>query len=267
MFLMSLKNKVFLILEDDEYNTVASKIINSSIMLLIALNVLMMIFETSDTFDSMTNFFRIFELISIIIFATEYFVRVWISDMKKKSTSPFKSRVKYILSPMALIDLFAFIPFFIPSRLLRIDLRAIRLLRLFRLLKLFKSGNYSLALLRVLKVIKLKSKELISSITVVLTLLIFASALMYNIEHKAQPEVFRSMFDAMWWATATLTTVGYGDIYPITALGKLCSACIAILGIGIVAIPAGILASGFFENSEEKQIDTCPNCGLDLNNT
>ena len=133
---------------------------------------------------------------------------------------------------------------------------------------IFKINRYTDALTNIFKVFKDKKHELLSSIFVVLLLMIVAAVLMYNIENTAQPEVFKNAFDALWWALATLTTVGYGDIYPVTALGKLLSAVIALLGIGLVAVPTGIISAGFVEelskSKECKTIRYCPYCGEKL---
>ena len=145
------------------------------------------------------------------------------------------------------------------------------MLRIIRLFRVFKINRYTNALVSIAKVFKNKQSELLSSIFVVLLLMIVASVLMYGVENKAQPEVFRNAFDALWWALATLTTVGYGDIYPITVLGKILSAIIAILGIGLVAVPTGIISAGFMENMNQtkekckpEEFKYCPYCGKEL---
>ena len=143
------------------------------------------------------------------------------------------------------------------------------MLRIIRLFRVFKINRYTNALSSIAKVFRNKQHELLSSIFVVLLLMIVASVLMYSIENSAQPDVFKNAFDALWWALATLTTVGYGDIYPITVLGKILSAIIAILGIGLVAVPTGIISAGFMEEIQEEKnkmddIKYCPYCGKKL---
>jgi voltage-gated potassium channel len=165
---------------------------------------------------------------------------------------------------MALIDLFAILPFYVPF-IIKIDLRVLRMLRIIRLFRVFKINRYTTALAIIGRVFKQKKHQLISSILVVFLLMIVASVLMYNVEHDAQPEAFSNAFSALWWAVATFTTVGYGDIYPITVMGKILSAVIAILGIGLVAVPTGIISAGFIENidysEEEDEKQYCPYCG------
>ena len=173
---------------------------------------------------------------------------------------------------MALMDLLAILPFYVPF-IIPVDLRVLRTLRVTRLLRLFKVNRYSSALATIGKVFKRKGSQLVASMFIVSLLMLIASVLMYSIENAAQPNVFHNAFDALWWAIATLTTVGYGDIYPITAGGKMLSSVIAILGIGLIAVPTGIISAGFMETIEpeiaekesaEKPYDEkcyCPYCG------
>lgn len=253
------KKVVFDILDREGVNGIAEKIINLCLVLLIILNVVAMMIEPSISSQRFILFLKIFEIFSIVVFTVEYLLRLWVSDLYYPDKPKWKARIKYIFTGMAIIDLLAILPFYIPF-IIKIDLRALRVLRIFRLFRLFKANRYSTSMRNVFLVIKDKSSELISSVIVVFTLMIMASAIMFNIENAAQPDKFRSIFDSMWWATATLTTVGYGDIYPITVLGKILAALIALLGIGIVAIPTGIIASGFMAQFHKKKI-ICPHCG------
>ena len=259
----NMKRRVFDILDKEEQNGLLEKIVDIFILSLIVLNVVAVIAETATKSQEWIRFFNVFEIVSIIIFTIEYILRLWVSDLYRPDMPAWKARLKYASSGMAIIDLLATFPFYVPF-LIRIDLRALRVLRLFRLLRIFKTNRYTNGMTKVITVIKNKSSELISSVIVVSTLMVMSSALMYNIENTAQPEVFKSMFDAMWWSTATLTTVGYGDIYPITVLGKVLAAIIALLGIGIVAIPTGIIAGGFMELVKKDKV-ICPHCGKDIN--
>jgi voltage-gated potassium channel len=168
--------------------------------------------------------------------------------------------------------LLSILPFYLPF-FFNVDLRVLRSLRLARLLRIFKANRYTYAIQKVLFVIKNKSTELLSSIFVIFVLMLISSVLMYSVESPVQPEVFKNGFSGLWWAVATFTTVGYGDIYPITSIGRFLSAIIALLGIGLVAVPTGIVTSGFMEaNSEENENENssddekhfCPYCGKNL---
>ena len=153
---------------------------------------------------------------------------------------------------MAVIDLLAILPFYIPM-LIPIDLRFLRVLRLTKILRILKLNRYSKSLQLLGKILKNKRADLLVTVFVTTILIIFASSLMYYIENPAQPEQFPNIVASFWWAITTLTTVGYGDLYPITILGKILSGVIALLGIGLVALPTGIISSGFIEELSQRK--------------
>ena len=222
------------------------------IMGLIVLNVISVILEPSFKDPTILNGFRLFEIFSVIIFSIEYVLRVWVSDLQKPDLKPWKARLLFMISAMAIIDLLAILPFYLPF-IIAVDLRVLRMLRLMRLTRILKINRYTKAMAVLITVLKNKKEQLLSSFFVALLLLVLSSVLMYNAENAAQPEIFASIIHTMWWAVATLTTVGYGDIYPVTEIGKLLAAFIAIIGIGIVAIPTGIIAAGFTEVIDHKE--------------
>jgi voltage-gated potassium channel len=202
-----------------------------------------------------------------MIFTVEYILRLWTCTINIRFKKPVIGRLGFAATPMSIIDLMAILPFYMP--MLIFDLRFVRVLRLFRLFRLFKLGRYSESLKKFGNVLKSKREELGITVFIVTMLLIFASSVMYHFENEAQPVAFSSIPKAMWWSVATLTTVGYGDVYPVTNIGKLFGSIIAILGVGMVALPAGILASGFAEeikNKEKGQI-ICPHCGKNIDGT
>ena len=264
------KRRIFEIIQAAHGKDIASAIFDWFIIALILLNVIVAI---ADTFKGIPLKIRVgfsvIELVSVIIFSAEYALRVWTANYLYPAESPTKARIKFIFSFMAIVDLLAILPFYLPF-LIPIDLRVLRTVRLLRLLRLLKINRYTTALSTVGNVIKRKAAQLLSSMLVVLILMIIASLLMYSIENEAQPDVFQNAFSGFWWAVATLTTVGYGDIYPITPLGKALGAVIALLGIGLVAVPTGIISAGFVENisreqeEEQEQKHYCPYCGKRL---
>ena len=216
------------------------------IVVLIILNVSLLIV---DTFNMPIWYFEIsknVEFVSIVIFTIEYLLRLWISDLNYPKLAKNKARIKHTFSFLAIVDFLAIIPFYLPL-LFPIDLRVLRVLRLVRLLRLFKLNRYTNALVTIGLVFKNKRSQLFSSMLIVSLLLVISSLLMFNVEHPHQPEEFKNAFSGIWWAVATLTTVGYGDIYPITIGGKMIAGVIAILGIGLVAVPTGIISAGFVE--------------------
>ena len=266
---MTLKQRIYNLIREDDKNDLYSNIFDRSIIALIIINVIFLILDTFDLPPVLQTVSNVVECVSIAIFTIEYLLRLWTSPLIFPNISPHKSRLKYIFSFMAIIDLLAVLPFYIPFIIL-IDLRVLRTLRIIRLLRLFKLNRYTNALTTIGKVFKAKSSQLVSSVFIVFILMIIASVLMYNIEFYAQPERFDNAFSGLWWAIATITTVGYGDIYPITVAGKILSAVIELLGVGLVAVPTGIISAGFMEQADsEKKEDAeqkcyCPYCGKDI---
>lgn len=261
-----IKNRIYEILEVAAPSDLPSRIFDIFIMTLISLNITATVLETVKSLSSLYMiFFRSFEIFSVLIFTIEYVLRIWSCSINIKYENPILGRIRFALTPLIIIDLLAILPFYLPM-LIPFDLRFLRILRLIRIFRVFKMGRYSQAFRMIANVIKAKQEELLITIFVVIVLLIIASSLMYLIENKIQPEIFSSVPKAMWWGVATLTTVGYGDIYPLTPLGKFLGAIISLLGIGLFALPAGFLASGFSEeikNRKKKQI-FCPHCGKDI---
>ena len=223
-----------------------SRTVDLCLITLISLNVLATILESVDTLMAQhAQAFATFELFSVMVFTVEYLLRVWSSPdaaVEGASASP-RSRVRFALSPGAIIDLLAILPFYL-SFFIGIDLR---FLRAFRLVRVFKLTRYSTTMQVILGVIRAELGTFTAAFALMLVLLVLASSGMYLIEKDIQPETFGSIPAAMWWAMATLTTVGYGDAIPITPAGKLFGSCITLIGVGMVALPAGILASGFSE--------------------
>ena len=238
---------------------------------LIVLNVLTLILESyKELNDNYGLFFYSFEIFSVAIFTIEYLLRIWVSDKTKEDK---KERLNFAFSTLGIIDLIAIIPFYLPF-IFPFDLRIVRILRLFRLLRIFKLSRYSKSLKTIQYIFRETKAELSITVFVTFVLMILSSTLMYYIEHDAQPEKFASIGDAVWWAVATLTTVGYGDVYPVTALGKILSGIIALIGIGFVALPTGIISSAFIEKIQAekkskkgkkvKNKECCPTCGKNL---
>ena len=259
-----MKKRLYNILEASEDTGSLSWWVDAFLMTLILLNVVAVVVATVKPIHAAYSlFFYYFELFSVFVFSIEYVLRLWVANEDERFRRPVVGNLRYALTPMAVIDLLAVLPFYLP--ILGVDLRFARILRLFRLLRLFKIVRYIKALTLINKVLKEKREELSISILSTLFMLLITSSVMYYVEHSAQPEAFSSIPETMWWAIATLTTVGYGDVYPITGLGKLLGGVIAILGVGLFALPTGILASGFSEQLEKKTKSNvkscCPHCG------
>lgn len=205
----------------------------------------------------------VLEAVSVAVFSAEYLLRLWSAPEDARYRRPVRGRLRWAATPLALVDLAAVLPFFLSAA--GLDLRFLRALRLMRLLRLAKAVRYVEALGLLARVFRRKREELALTAAAVGILLVVSSSLMYYAEHAVQPEVFSSIPATMWWAIATLTTVGYGDVYPITALGRFLGAWVAVLGIGLFALPTAILGSGLMEELDRRAgRRTCPHCGKPL---
>ena len=262
---MSFKEKLHTLIDDKKGNNKSDYLFEYFIYALIILNVFVIFLESYKSInDSYSSILKAIELFSIVVFSLEYSVRVWLADLQYSNLSPTRARLKYAFSFLGIIDLLSILPFYLPF-LFALDLRIVRILRLLRLLRILKLNRHSKSLQLIIKVIKKTKNDILVTVFMVFILLVLSSTLMYGIENDAQPEAFNNIGQALWWAVATLTTVGYGDIYPVTALGKLLSSIIALLGIGIVALPTGIISSAYVEEVQKrKQICECPHCGKEI---
>lgn len=234
------------------------------IMSLIILSVFSIILESMSDFNTKYGLYlRMFDVFSIIVFTIEYIMRIYVSELTHPSDRKWKSVFKFMFSTAGLIDLLAITPFYLPM-VIKMDVRFLRILRLTRFLRILKLNRYNNSLNMILEVFKEKKTELAVTGFVLFLILLMASFIMYYVEGEAQPEAFPDVLSAFWWAIATLTTVGYGDVYPITSLGRLISGIIALLGIGLVALPTGLISAGFInklEKNKRNESVNCPHCG------
>ena len=247
----SLRTRIYEIVEATQPDDVHGQWFDYFIVALIITNVIAVILETVEgLYVAYTEFFTGFELFSVAVFTVEYLVRLWVvvDSPNENYRHPFNGRLRYAVTPMALIDIAAILPFYL-SLLIPVDLR---FMRVFRLLRLLKLTRYSTALQTLGAVLYDQRRSLGASIFVMLILLVFSSSIIYLVEKDAQPEAFSSIPKAMWWGLATLTTVGYGDVTPATGIGKVFGATIMVLGIGMAALPAGILATGFATEMQKR---------------
>ena len=241
-----IRKRVFEILDRGKNGDVLSILFDSLILFCIVSTVCCVFFDTFTLPSISKKIFAVLETVASIVFSIEYILRLWTAPHLYPTLSEKKARAKYALSFIAIIDLITVLPFYIEhfSTLSPAIISSISLLRVFRL---FKLSRYSSALYILVDVIKSRAQELRLSVLVIFILMVISSIFMYEVESKAQPDVFNNAFSSLWWAVATFTTVGYGDIYPITSVGKILGTTIALLGIGLVAVPTGIISSGFME--------------------
>jgi voltage-gated potassium channel len=237
-------------------------------ILLIFINIVAILLESIHEINA--EYYLIFELIekiSVTIFTIEYVLRIWTAVENPRYGY---SRKTYLISGMAVVDLLSILPFFVDLILpmMNMDLRSLRIVRLFRLLRLLKIARYLKALSIMQAVLRERKEQIMVSVMFILFLLVIVSTMMYYVENDAQPELFSSIPATMWWGIETLTTVGYGDMVPISPYGKVLGGMIAILGIGLFALPAGIFSSGLTEhlhNSGKKKGEKrCPHCGGEI---
>ena len=241
---LSTRKRVADILDGSHSKDALARFIDIALVVLIVINVVAIALESVPSLmETYRQQFVILEVFSVTVFTFEYLARVWSSVewSVDGDSNPVLARLKFMASPMALVDLLAIAPFFL-SFLVGFDLRFLRVLRL---LRIFKLTRYSEAMSTMFEVLQEEKSALLAAGFIMLILLILASSGIYLIEHDVQPDVFGSIPSAMWWSVVTLTTVGFGDVTPITAGGKAFGAIVALVGVGMVAMPTGILASGF----------------------
>ena len=264
------KMKVHILLHPELGNTKWDKILNGFIIILIILNIMAVMLETVPSIhEPYKEFFRIFDLVSVIIFTIEYVLRVWSSNHDPRYRHSVHGRLRYMISTDALIDLFAILPFYLHV-FIGFDLRVLRIFRLLRFLRLFRLTAYMRSAQMVKNVFKTRANELKLSLVLILFFIIMASCLLYFAEHRAQPTVFSSIPATIWWAVVTATSVGYGDMVPITVLGKTLTGIISLSGLAVFALPAGIITAGFLEEMRKMKntkTHVCPHCGKSLDHT
>ena len=241
-----LKKRIFEVIQIGNRDDKLSSFFDYFIVFVIFLNIFAVFYETFDSSVKYEDILYSIEAVTSVIFLLEYILRLWTADYLYPDKGKFKSRIRFIISFYGVVDLLSFLPFFLPVSVIT-GAVAFRMLRVARVFHLFKINAQYDAFNVVIDVLKEKRQQLFSSIVLILIMMLSSSLLMYGLEHDAQPEVFENAFSGIWWSVSTLLTVGYGDIYPITLLGKIMGIVIAFLGVGMVAIPTGIISAGFVE--------------------
>ena len=250
--MVRIRDRIFQLLEKAQPGDTASLVVDRGLAFMIVANVIAVTLETVDEiYQAYAPAFTLFEIISVIIFTIEYLLRIWVSASNNASRfdAPFRRRLSYMLSPSGMIDLLAILPAFLPF-FTSVDLRWLRILRL---LRMFKISHYSSALEDFFSAIYHERTAFAGALYLFCVTLFLSSALMYLVEHSAQPEVFSSIPETLWWSLITLTTVGYGDVAPITAIGKVIGGITAFMGVCVVALMTGIVASAFSSQVSRRQ--------------
>lgn len=251
---MTLRKIFAHVLEGSGSQIKLGRLLDGFLIVLISINVIAIVLESVvEIARAHKQLFVIIEIVSVAIFTIEYVLRVWACVDKEEyrdlDLPHWRVRLKYIRSPLAVIDLLAILPTYL-TLFVNLDLR---FLRVFRLMRVFKLTRYSKAMQLLLQSFKEERHSLLAAFFIMAVALIIASCGIYLLEHDVQPDKFGSIPESMWWALVTLTTVGYGDVVPITPLGKLFGAMITVLSMGMVAIPTGLLASSFSEQLRRRR--------------
>jgi voltage-gated potassium channel len=249
---MTLRHHTANILHRPESPSVLGRRVNLLLAALIFLNVVAMVIDTVPSLPQQWHdAFAVFETVSFVVFAFEYVARIWSIVELEKFRKPVTGRLRFALRVLPLVDLLALLSYFAPF-----DLRFLRLLRVVRLLRVLHLTEYDKPMRAIGRSIRARKKLLVISFVSMMIMIFFAASAMYFIERHAQPKAFASIPDAMWWAVMTLTTVGYGDVYPITPLGKFFAAVIATCGIAVFALPMAIITAAILEvNVDEEKRD------------
>ena len=256
-----MRRRVFEIIEKAEDGDIPSAVFDASIIVLIVLNIIAVTASSFNDFAAAhQGLLHCFEIFSIAVFTIEYLLRLWTANYKYPGSK--LAAVQFIFSANAIIDLAAILPFYLPF-VSGVDLRFLRVLRLLRMFRIFKLGRYSESMAIIGRVLKKEKEKLLTTIILTIIMIFVASTIMYYVENPAQPEVFTNIIETTWWSIATFTTIWLGDVYPITIPGKICGGIISLLGIMLIALPSGIICSGFMSELE-KEKHVCPHCGKEI---
>lgn len=261
MTLRQRKKRIFDIIQIGKRDDWPSRLFDVGLIAMILLNLFVALFATFESSRPYHGLIDRIDLVTVLAFTGEYLLRVWTAEFLYPGTGRFRASVRYMTSFNGIIDLLSFFPYYLPVFFPQ-GAVAFRMFRVIRILRLFQINAYYDALNVIGAVLRSKRDQLLSSIFIILVLMTASSLFMYGLEHQAQPEVFQNAFSGMWWAVSTLLTVGYGDIYPVTTAGRVFGTVLTFLGVGMVAIPTGILSAGFVE--QYRRLEQLDATGLDV---
>ena len=243
-----MRKRIFKIIQIGQRGDLPSALFDYFIVLNITLNLLAMFLETFEQLERFFPLFKVIEIVTVSIFCVEYILRLWTADLLYPELSRGRAVLKFLRSYDGIVDLLTILPFFFLSGFI-----VFRMLRVVRIFHLFRINAQYDSFHVIVKVLIDKRNQILSSLFIIFVLTLASGVGIYNAEHAAQPEIFANAFDGIWWSVSTLLTVGYGDIYPITIVGRIMAMFIAFLGVGAVAIPTGIVSAGFVEQYSKNQ--------------
>ena len=246
-----IKKRIFDIIQIGNREDTVSRAFDYFIVSIIITNILVMFLETFDFPAPVMTALYILEYLTIGVFCVEYALRIWTADYLYPEKKKSRAILRFLLSYDGIVDLLTILPFFFLSGFV-----VFRMLRVVRIFHLFRINSHYDSFSVIKSVLYEKRNQLITSLFIIIVLILASSICMYSAEHEAQPEAFRNALSGIWWSVSALLTVGYGDIYPVTILGKAMAIVISFLGVMVVAIPTGIISAGFVENYSEMVKDS-----------
>ncbi|MBO4871867.1 MAG: ion transporter [Lachnospiraceae bacterium] len=245
------RKRIFEIIQIGNKEDAPSRAFDYFIVTVILCNISVLFLETFDKLEAWRPFFETVEIVTVLIFCVEYLLRIWTADLLYPGEKRGKAILHFLFSFDGVVDLLTILPFFFLS-----GFGAFRILRAARILHLFRINTRYDSFQVITSVVKEKRSAILYAVFIILVLILAASLCMYSVEHAAQPEAFKNALSGIWWSVSTVFTVGYGDIYPVTLLGRIMGVIITFLGVGAVAIPTGILSAGFVEHYSRLQRST-----------
>lgn len=249
----SFKKRIFDIIQIGNKEDIPSTAFDLFIVVVIVSNILCMILETFEELNGLQGFFRSIEISTMVVFCIEYALRIWTAEYLYPEKTSGQAKLKFLRSYDGIVDLLTILPFFFLTGFV-----VLRMLRVVRIFHLFRINSQYDSFKVITNVLYEKRNQIVSSIVIILILMFASSLCMYSAEHDAQPEAFRNAFSGLWWSVSAMLTVGYGDIYPITAMGRVMAVIISFMGVGVVAIPTGIISAGFVEHYQQSLIADHP---------
>lgn len=243
------KKRIFDIIQIGKKDDLTSRAFDIFIVLTIITNIAVLFLETFDELKAYAPLFKTVESVTVVIFCVEYLLRIWTAEYLYPGRGRLKAVLKFLVSFDGIVDLCTILPFFFLSGFI-----AFRMLRVVRIFHLFRINAYYDSFNVITSVLYEKKNQIISSVFIIMVLIMASSLCMYSAEHEVQPGVFNNAFSGIWWSISTILTVGYGDIYPVTILGRIMAIIISFLGVGVVAIPTGIISAGFVEQYTQLQM-------------
>ena len=242
------KKRIFEVIQIGNREDMPSRVCDFVIVAAIVLNIIVLFAGTFEEFSEFRPLLNVIEALTIAVFCIEYAVRIWTAEYLYPNVKKLTAKLKFIFSLEGMVDILTILPFFF-----LLGFSAFRMLRVVRIFHLFRLNAHYDSFNVITTVLHEKKNQIVSSVFIIIVLMLASSLSIYSAEHKAQPEVFKNAFSGIWWSMSTIFTVGYGDIYPVTTVGKVMAVIITFLGVGGVAIPTGIISAGFVENYTEMQ--------------